>query len=50
MKMMMMKKIMGLIKNLAGGKYVVEGRRFGKVDQFKFTWQSVNTFAEKSNL
>ncbi len=30
----------GLIKNLAGGKYVVEGRRFGKVDQFKFTWQA----------
>jgi len=30
----------GLVKNLAGGKYVVEGRRFGKVDQFKFTWQA----------
>ncbi|CCV02478.1 Primase [Armadillidium vulgare iridescent virus] len=30
----------GLIKNLAGGRYVVEGRKFGKVDQFKFIWQA----------
>lgn len=31
----------GLIKNLTGGEYEVEGRRIGKADQFKFTWQQV---------
>ncbi|MGL5962531.1 MAG: PriCT-2 domain-containing protein [Cetobacterium sp.] len=30
----------GLIKNLTGGEYEVEGRRIGKADQFKFTWQA----------
>lgn len=30
----------GLVKNLAGGEYIVEGRRLGKSDQFKFTWQA----------
>lgn len=30
----------GLIKNLAGGEYTVEGRRLGKATQFKFIWQA----------
>lgn len=29
-----------LVKNLAGGHYVVEGRRIGVYDQFRFTWQA----------
>jgi phage/plasmid-associated DNA primase len=30
----------GLIKNLAGGEYKVEGRRLGKSEQFRFCWQA----------
>ncbi|AXN77267.1 ATPase [Heliothis virescens ascovirus 3i] len=30
----------GLIKNLAGGPYTVEGRRIGRVDVFTFKWQA----------
>ena len=29
-----------LVKNLAGGHYVVEGRKIGIFDQFKFVWQA----------
>lgn len=30
----------GLLKNIAGGQYVVEGRKFNSIEQFKFTWQA----------